>query len=180
MKIVGRDQRPPASWTKYIFEQGQRPKSPAVPTNDGLRPDNRYRREDRGNPSIEPNQQGSIDIVQLRSPRRLPAQHIDLLAQDQNFRLKPGSRLKERSHDAQNQLKQIDHQGASLPRPFPASIRNRIFGTHRVCVASYVFFAKSELSVFGHSYIGRIPCSSGFSADHAIDSATEKTRPFGF
>ena len=36
------------------------------------------------------------------------------------------------SKDAKNQLEQISHPAASIPRPFPASMPNRIFGTARV------------------------------------------------
>ena len=72
-----------------------------------------------------------IGIVEVRSLRRSPAKHIDLLPQDQVCCLQLCSRPEERSQDAKNQLEQIRHQAASLPRPFPASTPNRIFGTHR-------------------------------------------------
>jgi len=42
----------------------------------------------------------------------------------------PSSRLGERSQYAENQLEQILHQVANLPRLFSASMLNRIFGTH--------------------------------------------------
>jgi hypothetical protein len=79
----------------------------------------------------EPNKQKTISIVEVRSPRRPPAKHVDLLSQDQDFRLQPCSRLEERSQDTENQLEQIDHQAVNLPRPLPASMPNLIFGTHR-------------------------------------------------
>src|SRR5664280_2293086 len=41
------------------------------------------------------------------------------------------SRLEERSQDAENQLEQILHQVANLPRLLSASMLNLIFGTHR-------------------------------------------------
>jgi hypothetical protein len=71
-----------------------------------------------------------LDIVEMRSPRHPPAKHIDLLPQDQIFRLQLCSRLEERSQDAKNQLEQISHQVASLTHLFLASMPNQIFGTH--------------------------------------------------
>ena len=108
-----------------------RPKPSTVPANDCLRPDNRNRAQEGGKPAIEPNEQKAIGIVQIWSLRHPPAKHVDLLPQDQIFRFQLGSRPEERSQDAKNQLEQISHQAASLPRPFPASTSNRIFGTHR-------------------------------------------------
>src|ERR1700720_189704 len=67
----------------------------------------------------------------MRSLRRSPAKHIDLLAQNQVFRLQRCSRLEARRQDTENQLEQIGHQDASLRRPLAGSTPNRIFGTHR-------------------------------------------------
>jgi hypothetical protein len=67
----------------------------------------------------------------VRSLRRSPAKHIDLLPQDQVFRFQRCSRLEARRQDTENQLEQIGHQDASLRRPLAASTPNRIFGTHR-------------------------------------------------
>src|SRR5476649_85364 len=78
----------------------------------------------------EPNKQKTIGIVEMRSPRRPPAKHIDLLPQDQDFCCQLCSRLEERSQDVENQIEQIGHQAANLPRPLPASMPNLIFGTH--------------------------------------------------
>ena len=50
-----------------------------VPANDGLRPDNRNRAKDGGEPMIKPNKQKTIGIVEVRSFRCPPAKHIDLL-----------------------------------------------------------------------------------------------------
>jgi hypothetical protein len=79
---------------------------------------------------IKTNKQKTIGIVEVRSLRCPPAKHIDLLSQDQDFRLQLCSRLEERSQDAENQLEQIGHQAVNLPRPLPASMLNLIFGTH--------------------------------------------------
>src|SRR5664280_468885 len=95
-----------------------------------LRPDNRHRAKDGGEPVIKPNKQKTIGIVEVRSFRCPPAKHIDLLPQDQDFCFQRCSRLEERSQDAENQLEQILHQVANLPRLFSTSMLNQIFGTH--------------------------------------------------
>ena len=46
----------------------------------------------------------------MRSLRRSPTKHIDLLPQDQVFRFQRCSRLEARSQDIENQLEQIGHQ----------------------------------------------------------------------
>src|SRR5258708_4726683 len=107
-----------------------RPKPSTVPAHDGLRPDNRNHLKDGRKPAIEPNKYQTIRIVEVRSLRRSPAKHIDLLPQDQVFRFQRCSRLEARSQDTENQLEQIGHQDASLRRPPAASTPNRIFGTH--------------------------------------------------
>ena len=81
---------------------------------------------------IKPNKQKTIGIIEVRSFRCPPAKHIDLLPQDQDFCFQRCSRPKERSQDAENQLEQILHQVANLPRLFSASMLNQIFGTHSV------------------------------------------------
>src|SRR5664280_1004479 len=56
-----------------------RSKPGAVPANDGLRPDNRNRAKNGGEPAIEPNKQKTIGIVEVQPFRCSPAKHIDLL-----------------------------------------------------------------------------------------------------
>ena len=48
--------------------------------------------KDGGKPAIEPNEQKTIGIVQVRPFRRPSSEHIDLLPQDQDFRLQLCSR----------------------------------------------------------------------------------------
>jgi transposase len=57
----------------------------------------------------------------VRSLRRSPAKHIDLLPQDQVFRFQRCSCLEARSQDTEYQPEQIGHQDASLCRPLAAS-----------------------------------------------------------
>jgi len=60
--------------------------------------------QDGGKPAIEPNEQKSIGIVQVRPFRRPSPEHTDLLPQHQDFRFQLCSRLEERSQDAQNKF----------------------------------------------------------------------------
>src|SRR5450830_635982 len=53
-----------------------RSKPSAVPANDRLRPDNRNRAKDGGEPVIKPNKQKTIGIVEVRSFRCPPAKHM--------------------------------------------------------------------------------------------------------
>jgi hypothetical protein len=68
-----------------------------VPANDCFWPDDRDRAQDGGKPVIEPNEQKTIGIVQIWSLWQPPAKHVDLLPQNQIFRLDLSSRPKERS-----------------------------------------------------------------------------------
>src|SRR5664280_1912654 len=108
-----------------------RSKAGAVPANDRFRSNNRNRAQDGRKPAIEPNEQKTIGIVQVRPFRHPSSEYIDLLPQHQDFCLQLCSRLEERSQYAENQLEQILHQVANLPRLFSASMLNLIFGTHR-------------------------------------------------
>ncbi len=56
-----------------------------MPADDRLRPDDRNCAENAREPAIEPHQQKAIGIVELRTLRYLPAQHIELMAQDEDF-----------------------------------------------------------------------------------------------
>jgi hypothetical protein len=76
----------------------------------------------------------------VRSLRRSPAKHIELLPQDQVFRFQRCSRLEARGQDTEYQLEQIGHQDASLRRPPAASTPNRIFGTHNTIVLAISLF----------------------------------------
>src|ERR1019366_677868 len=111
-----------------------------------FRPDNRNRAQNGGEPAIDPNEQKTIGIVQVWSLRHSPEKHVDLLPQDQIFRLQLCSRPEERSQHAKNQLEQISHRVARLPRPFPTSTSNRIFGTHKARIRAH----SMSLPLFAH------------------------------
>jgi hypothetical protein len=62
-----------------------------VPTNHGLRPDDGQRVYNAGSEAIQPNEQQSVEGPENRSRRGIAPQHIDLLPENQDFRLKPRS-----------------------------------------------------------------------------------------
>jgi hypothetical protein len=79
-----------------------------------------------------------------------PAKHIDLLPEDQDFRLEIRPRFEKRGKQSENQLEQVGHQATRLRRLLPASMPNRIFGTHRRYRISFLLSAV-------------YPCESTFS-----------------
>ena len=74
-----------------------------MPADDRLRPEDCNGAENGREPATEPNQQKAIGIVELRSPRYLPAKHVELLAKDQYFCRELRSRFKKRRHDVEDQ-----------------------------------------------------------------------------
>jgi len=78
----------------------------------------------------EPDKHYAIDVCQNRPSGHPPTKYVDLLPQDQILRLQLGSRLKERSQQSKDQLKQVGHQVAILRASLHASTPNRVFGTH--------------------------------------------------
>jgi hypothetical protein len=62
-----------------------------VPTNHGLGPDEGQRVYNARNEAIQPNEHQSIGSPENKSLRGIAPQHIDLLLENQDFRLKPHS-----------------------------------------------------------------------------------------
>src|ERR1700722_17784333 len=129
----------------------------------------------------------SANTVAVRSLRRSPAKHIELLPQDQVFRFQRCSRLEARSQDTENQLEQIGHQDASLRRPLAASTPNRIFGTHRrtglrfqccpVCRVETIRNGRS--SIMDHQTKGEAPFANLVKTQlDAQPAAREQSREF--
>ena len=70
MKIVGRDQRPPASPTKYIFALGQVSKARSMPTNDRRLNDGKDP-QDRRKPAVKLDQKQPIKVREMDPVARL-------------------------------------------------------------------------------------------------------------
>jgi hypothetical protein len=70
MKIVGRDQRPPASPTKYIFALGQVAKARSMPTNDRRLNDGKDP-QDRRKPAVKLDQKQPIKVREMDPVARL-------------------------------------------------------------------------------------------------------------
>jgi hypothetical protein len=62
-----------------------------VPANHGLGPDNGQRIYNARNEAIQPNEHQSVKSAENKSLRGSAPQHIDLLPENQDFRLKPYS-----------------------------------------------------------------------------------------
>ncbi len=83
------DSRPPAALSGFPAPEPS--KSSTVPTNHGLGPEDGQRVYCTGNETIKPNEHQTVDIAEDRSLRRFAPQHIDLLPENQDLRLKPRS-----------------------------------------------------------------------------------------
>jgi hypothetical protein len=57
-------------------------------TTHDIRPDEGQRIQNTGSEAIQPNEQQSVEGSENRSRRRIAPQHIDLLPENQDFRLK--------------------------------------------------------------------------------------------
>src|SRR5437016_9036099 len=73
------------------FPTPERAKSSTVPTNHSLGPDDGQRVYNARNEAIQPNQHPSVESAESKSLRGIAPQHIDLLPENQDFRLKPRS-----------------------------------------------------------------------------------------
>jgi hypothetical protein len=65
-----------------------------VPTNHGLTPDDGQRVYNAGSEAIQANQHQSLEGPENSSLRGIAPQYIDLLSENQDFRLQPPSRVK--------------------------------------------------------------------------------------
>src|SRR5882757_6723047 len=87
-----RDARSPAAPSG--FPTPEQSKSSPVPTNHGLRPDDGQRVYNARSEAIQPNEHQSVEGPENKSLRGIAPQHIDLLPESHDFRLKPHSRAK--------------------------------------------------------------------------------------
>jgi hypothetical protein len=81
-----------------------------VPTNHGLGSDDGQRVDNARNEAIQRNEHQSVEIAESKSLRGLAPQHIELLPEDQDFRLKPRSCAKQAGERRPQQHESIDHR----------------------------------------------------------------------
>src|SRR5262249_4730992 len=88
------DPRPPA--TRAAFPSPVAGKTPAMPAHDSLGPDDTQGIQNARVTTIEPDEQGAIDPMQMQSPaRRSLLQDVELMPQYQDFGLQLRPRLEE-------------------------------------------------------------------------------------
>src|SRR5260370_37284899 len=103
-----RDSRSPAALSG--FPTPEQSESSTVPTNHGLGPDDGQRAYCARNEAIKTNEHHSVETAKSQSLRGFAPQHIDLLPENQNLRLKPRSRAKQASERRPQQHENIDHR----------------------------------------------------------------------
>ena len=86
-----------------------------MPTDHGVRSDDRQCIIHLGKQSADTSQYQSVNRDEGRSPGTGSPQHIDLLPQDQNFCLKRNSRPQQVDHHSKDQSAQIQHRAAASP-----------------------------------------------------------------
>src|SRR5260221_1071666 len=84
-----RDSRSPAAPSG--LPAPEQSKSSTVPANHGLGPDDGQRVYSARNEAIQPNEDQSVESAEHKSLPGSAPQHIDLLPENQDFRLKPSS-----------------------------------------------------------------------------------------
>ena len=78
--------------------------------NHGLGPDDSERVCTAKNEEIQPNEHRSVEGPENKSPRGIAPQYIELLPENEDFRLKPPSRAKQAVKRSPQQHQNIDHR----------------------------------------------------------------------
>src|SRR5665213_1416440 len=126
---VLRDPRPAATRPREPAPIG--PKAAPMPSQHCFRPDDRKRIDGRRAKPVEPQKGEPVEVRETRPLRRLAPEDIDLLTENQYFRLKPSPRLEQRSQDASKQNQNIDHEDEASTDSLPLASPNWVSGRHR-------------------------------------------------
>src|SRR6266496_2456349 len=97
----------------------------AVPTDHGIRLDDRQRAPNIGEQPIEADQYQSVDAAEEKPLWRGPPQDIDLLAQYQDLRLKLCSRSEQVDDHPPDQSAKVPHQATTSPDSRSSASRMR-------------------------------------------------------
>src|SRR6266496_6718733 len=104
-----------------------------VPTDHGIRPDDRQRAANIGEQPIKADQYQSVDAAEEKPLWRGPPQGIDLLAQHQDLRLKLCSRSEQVDEHPPDQSAKAPHQATTSPdSPSSASRMRFTTGTGKI------------------------------------------------
>src|ERR1700704_2875810 len=87
--------------------------APPMPSNNGLRLDNRDSVQHRRKQAIEPDKEQSVGDRQFRVRGNAPAQHVQLMPQQDNLGFQPRLRLERRDQDVEKQAEERDHRGSA-------------------------------------------------------------------
>ena len=86
-----------------------------MPSDDGLRLDNRHSVQHRRKQAIEPDEEQSVGHRQFRLRGNAPAQHIQLMPQQHDLGFQPRLRLERRDQDVEEQDQERDHRASAYP-----------------------------------------------------------------
>jgi hypothetical protein len=81
-----------------------------LPTDKGLRSDDRDGRQDRWEPSIELDQEQAVLVREVNATVHLPPQHDQLTSKRRVLCLKSAFRLDQRGEQGQEEAEQRDHR----------------------------------------------------------------------
>ena len=84
-----------------------------VTSNSGFRLDNRDGIQHRRKQAIEPDKDQSVGDRQFRVRRNAPAQHVQLMPQQDDLGFQPRLRPERRDHDVEKQAQERDHRGSA-------------------------------------------------------------------
>src|SRR4030088_2427704 len=105
----------------YLWPTALRARLPApvpsearpMPSNNGFRLDNRDGVQHRRKQAIEPDKDQSVGDRQLRVRGNAPAQHVQLMPQQDDLGFQPRLRPEQRDHDVEKQAQERDHRGSA-------------------------------------------------------------------
>jgi hypothetical protein len=83
-----------------------------VPTHNSFGPDDGYGIKNTRKVTIKPNEQGAVGPAQFQSTWCALSKHVQLMTQNQQFSVKPPSRLEAIAHHADEKEGDCDHQSA--------------------------------------------------------------------
>ena len=105
---LGWDTRSPAPRSSFPAPIG--PEASPMPTEHGLRFDDLQRVENVGSQRVHAGKHQPVDAGERQSARRLAAEHIQLVAEHENFGFERRAGPEQPSNSAPDQLAKVDHR----------------------------------------------------------------------
>ena len=107
------------------FPAPERAKSSPMPADHRLRLDNRQGIQGAGRQAIQPHKEQPISVAEDQPFRSFPSQHVELVAQGDDFRLQISPRSEEICNRAPDQSENVDHRPKASPNIGPLASRIR-------------------------------------------------------